>query len=136
MHEESLIRSLLNQVSELAVDHAALDVTCVEVEIGLLSGVEPLLLESAFERLRPETCCRNAVLQIQQIGLEICCGDCGETSMLQQLLFQCPTCLSNSIRITKGDQVRLMNVTLRKDSVDVCDCEATDAVPQGGRSCL
>jgi len=136
MHEESLIRSLLNQVGELAVRHAALQVTCVEVEIGLLSGVEPLLLESAFERLRSETCCHNSTLQIQQIGLEVCCRDCGVTSMLERLVFQCPHCLSDSIRITKGDQIRLLNVTMQTDDRARTDCGTAATIPQGEDSCL
>ena len=52
MHEESLVRSLLHQVEDLAQQHHATEVEDIEVEIGPLSGVEPLLVREAFERLK------------------------------------------------------------------------------------
>jgi hypothetical protein len=52
MHEESLVRSLLHQVEDLARQHHATEVDDIEVEIGPLSGVESLLVQEAFERLK------------------------------------------------------------------------------------
>ena len=47
MHEESLVRSLLEQVRRLVREHAAETVERIEVEVGPLSGVELDLLRSA-----------------------------------------------------------------------------------------
>ena len=62
MHEESLIRSLLRQVDQLKQIHQGLEVEEIEVEVGPLSGVEPLLLKDAFERLKSESSSSKARL--------------------------------------------------------------------------
>ena len=51
MHEASLVESLLEQVQTLVSEHGGGDVEVVEVEIGPLSGVEPELVDLAFQRL-------------------------------------------------------------------------------------
>ena len=77
MHEESLMRSLLKQVEQLAQQHQAISVEEIEVEIGPLSGVEPLLLSSAFDRLKDDApICANAVLEIKTVDLLVKCRDC------------------------------------------------------------
>jgi hydrogenase nickel incorporation protein HypA/HybF len=46
MHELSLCQNLIDQVTELASIHKARSVACISIQIGMLAGVEPLLLES------------------------------------------------------------------------------------------
>lgn len=115
MHEESLIRSLLRQVEELAQQHHAIAVEDIEVEVGPLSGVEPLLLQDAFERLRAESLWPRAELSVQQVGLDIRCRNCETESQLQDFRFVCHECGSTSLQIVRGDAFRLLNVRLQID---------------------
>ena len=112
MHEESLVRSLLRQVELIADEHRATEITEIEVEIGPLSGVEPLLVQSAFARVAASTACGSARLSIHQVELEALCESCGQQFEMQELRFRCPCCKANGIRIVRGDEFRLMNVTL------------------------
>ena len=48
MHELSLCMNLIDQLTELAAQHRATAVARIELQVGTLSGVEPLLLEDAF----------------------------------------------------------------------------------------
>ena len=48
MHEMSLARCLLAQVGHLVEAHGGGTVRSIRVQLGPLSGVEPLLLASAF----------------------------------------------------------------------------------------
>jgi len=112
MHEESLVRSLLRQVELIADENGATEITEIEVEIGPLSGVEPLLVESAFARVAVSTACGSAKLSIQQVDLEALCENCGQKFEMRELRFCCPCCDANRIRIIRGDEFRLMNVTL------------------------
>lgn len=112
MHEESLVRSLIRQVGLIAVEYHATEITEIEVEIGPLSGVEPLLVKSAFERVAASTECRSAKLSIHHVGLEATCQNCGEEFEMQQLRFCCPCCEAERISITRGEEFRLLNVTL------------------------
>ena len=115
MHEESLIRSLLRQVEELAQQHQAIGVEAIEVEIGPLSGVEPLLLQDAFERLAVEFPWPLAELSVQQTGLDVFCNDCQRESQLEDFRFVCSQCGSTSLHIVRGDAFRLLNVKLTVD---------------------
>ena len=113
MHEESLTRSLLRQVDELARQNRATEVEEIEVECGPLSGVEPLLLQSAFERLQSSFgLTRSAKLAIREVGLEIVCLDCHAHSQLTEFHFVCPICDSTSLRVVRGDSLLLLDVRL------------------------
>jgi len=48
MHEFSIVQSLLNLIEENARKNSAKSVSKVVVKIGKMSGVEPHLLEIAF----------------------------------------------------------------------------------------
>lgn len=112
MHEESLVRTLLQQVEEVARQHAATRVQVVEVEVGPLSGVEVPLLQSAWERLLSQSACGNAELTVRQVPLTAVCSDCGKDLIVSNFRFQCTACGSQAVRITGGDQMRLLQVTL------------------------
>lgn len=113
MHEESLIRSLLRQVEELANSHQAVSVSRIEVEAGPLSGVEPELLRSAFSRLQPSVFSQPVELCLHEVGLMVQCLDCRTESRIDNFRFFCPACRSSSLQILKGDEFRLLNVTLQ-----------------------
>jgi hydrogenase nickel incorporation protein HypA/HybF len=53
MHETSLVRNLFEQVRRISAQHPGTQVGKVEIEVGPLSGIEPLLFESAFQQLAP-----------------------------------------------------------------------------------
>ena len=116
MHEESLVRSLLHQVEELARQHHATEVEDIEVEIGPLSGVESLLVQEAFERLKDGCKWPNCTLTITPVGLMVFYNQCSEESELFDFQFICTHCGSTSLRILSGDAFRLLNVRMQIES--------------------
>jgi hydrogenase nickel incorporation protein HypA/HybF len=115
MHETSLVRSLLTQVEQIAAQHGGTAVTRVEVEVGPLSGVEPLLVRSAFDRLVDRSRWPSAELVVEEVSLRACCPSCGAEFTIEDFTFRCPECASSSLRVTRGDQFRLLNVTIVTD---------------------
>lgn len=115
MHETSLVRSLLMQVEQIAAQHGSACVTRVEVEVGPLSGVEPLLVRSAFDRLVDRSRWPSAELAIEEVSLEARCRSCGAEFSIEDFAFRCPRCASSSVRVTRGDQFRLLNVSILTD---------------------
>lgn len=113
MHEASLVRDLLQQVSQLMREHQGESVEAIRIEIGPLSGVERPLLEIAFAQQAPETACRGAQLQIETIALSAACRDCGEAFCVERFRFVCPACQSSRIQVTGGDEIRLLDVSIR-----------------------
>lgn len=113
MHEESLARSLLNKAVEICIQHGGTLVAAVRVSCGALSGVEPLQLRDAFERLRPEySYCAVASLVIEDPGLPARCGDCGTEFQVQDFQFHCPSCGGGRVGVLDGDCLRILDVQL------------------------
>ena len=113
MHEKSLVQSLLTQVEQLRVQNAATSVHRVTVEIGPLSGVEPELVQSAFNELAPQQFDTPLVLDICLIRMQIRCRSCRRVAAVEGITLQCPECGSSKVQIIRGDEFRLINVSMQ-----------------------
>ena len=80
MHELSLCDDLLGQIVAIAAQHKAQSVESITVQIGALSGVELLLLESAFELIKVGTLADEAELILQTAPVIVLCSQCGTQS--------------------------------------------------------
>jgi len=67
MHEYSVVQALLNQCEEVAAQNEATKVMKVIVKIGVLSGVEPHLLQVAFDTFKEKTICDEAELILKSV---------------------------------------------------------------------
>jgi hydrogenase nickel incorporation protein HypA/HybF len=114
MHEQSLVRALLAQVREAASRHADSAVEVVVVSTGPLSGVEPVLLAGAFERLTGDTPYRNTRLVIEPSPVQLSCQACGCEFETEQADLVCPACASARTRVLAGDGVILRRLVLRE----------------------
>lgn len=121
MHEVSLVRSLLKQVEELCEQHNGKAILKIEVEIGPLSGVEPLLVKNAFDVCSPKTRCEGASLVIREVPLKALCRECGQESELAGFHFRCAHCGSRSLTITQGEEFRFLNVTIEAEAPRAMD---------------
>lgn len=114
MHEASLVSTLLHQVSELRIQHQADAVEEIVVEIGPLSGVESLLIRSAFDRLAPDHGMEHTRLVIREIPLEAKCLACDALFEIERFKFLCTHCGATNIQVIRGDEVRLVNIAVRQ----------------------
>jgi hydrogenase nickel incorporation protein HypA/HybF len=114
MHERSLVQSLLRQVERVRIEHRGDAVDEVAVEVGPLSGVEPLLLREAFTALTPGTSAAGARLSVNEVPLIARCRGCGTSSTVLDFTFRCPACGGQALAVTQGDTLRLLHVTLRQ----------------------
>ena len=114
MHEHSLVRALLAQVERLADAEGAGEVEEIRVKVGPLSGVEPLLIETAFEILAPRTSVDKARLVIEEIPLMAQCADCGHEFQVPHFRFRCPVCDCRKVDVTAGDGFVLESFTVRQ----------------------
>ena len=113
MHEKSLVKSLLTQVEQLRVDNHATYVDRVTVEVGPLSGVEPELIRSAFDEVASEQFEVAPVLDIRLIQLQIRCRSCLHEASVEGLTLQCPECKSSKVQVIRGDEFRLIDVSIQ-----------------------
>lgn len=114
MHEYSLMNSLLNQVTELCEQNQGDHVTEIVVESGPLSGVEPLLLQTAFSQLASGSLAENAKLIIHEVPLKASCLNCQHSFEVSRFDFHCPECHSGKTQVTQGDQFQLTRISVHE----------------------
>lgn len=114
MHEASLVRSLLRQVADLLAEHGGESVVTIRVEMGPLSGVERPLVEIAFADQVENTPCHGATLQIEEVPLSAVCRDCGNKFNIERFRFLCPSCDSTQVRVTGGEDFRLLDIEIQQ----------------------
>ncbi|PRM87857.1 hydrogenase maturation nickel metallochaperone HypA [Aliarcobacter cryaerophilus] len=110
MHEYSIVQSLLESCEDHARANDAKKVTKVVVKIGVLSGVEPDLLQTAFDTFKEKTICDSAEFLINIQKVEIFCNKCKANSTLQKNEFSCPKCQSVDLKVTDGEDMYLMSL--------------------------
>lgn len=112
MHEASLVRNLLEQVRQVSSRCPGARVGKVTVETGPLSGVEPLLFESAFRDLAPLVFAQPIELELNEVPLEVHCEECHNEFEVVEFEFRCPKCQSSQLRVLRGDSMQLVDVIL------------------------
>ena len=112
MHEYSVVQALLEQVETIADANDAEKVTKIIVKIGVMSGVEPHLLEIAFNTFKEKTICDGAefVMNIQPVM--IWCPECEARSELEVIHYCCPKCESLKIEVVDGEDMYLMTLEM------------------------
>lgn len=112
MHELSLCMDVIDQVTALAAEHNARAVSSITVRIGVLSGVEPLLLESAFSIAQAGTIAENSRFITEPVSARVHCSHCGSESEVPPHSLRCNSCGSLSTRLISGDELTLASVEL------------------------
>ena len=115
MHEYSIVTALIEQCEQLALDNNAQAITRVEIKLGILSGVEPSLLNTAFDTFKLEGICSNADLIMHIQPLVIACNNCGQQTEHKQRNVICSHCESNNTRVLDGEDMILMQLELEQN---------------------
>lgn len=111
MHEFSIVQDLLHMCEKNAEQNNATKITKVEVKIGKLSGVEPHLLQTAFDTFKEKTICDGAEFLIHHQDLVVKCIKCGLESTLEQNTFACPSC-EGEVEVLDGEDMYLMRLEM------------------------
>ncbi len=112
MHELSLCDDLLAQVTTIARQNNAQSVASITVQIGVLSGVEPALLESAFSLIKDGTVAEQAELIMQATAVTVHCRLCGAESEVTANCLLCKVCDSHETTLLSGSELILASVAL------------------------
>ena len=112
MHEYSVVQALLTQCEEYASANDATQVTKIVINIGVMSGVEPSLLEIAFNTFKETTICDSAEFVMNIRPLTIKCNDCNTISELKARHYCCPKCESVNVNVVDGEDMFLMSLEM------------------------
>ncbi len=112
MHELSLVASVFEVLEEKAREHGAARVTKVVLEVGIMSGAVPDLLESAFEAYKRGTLAAGARLEIVVVPVKVRCPDCGGETVREDADFSCAGCGSRRVEIVEGRELVVEKIDL------------------------
>lgn len=113
MHEYSIVQALMEQVETLARENEAETVSKVVVKIGVMSGVEPHLLEIAFDTFKEKSICENAQFVLNIQPLTIRCLACDTQSELDEIAYCCPQCKGLNVEVVDGEDMYLMSLEMQ-----------------------
>ena len=90
MHEISLVRNIFRTLEEEFDEEALNRLERIDLKVGMLSNVEPVLMQNAFEAVtEDEIRFRNVVLHINVVPIKIRCELCDEVSEVANYTFKC-----------------------------------------------
>lgn len=110
MHEISLVRNIFSTLeAEFPGRLSAL--RNIHLTVGLLSNVQPLLMQSAFEAvLQDEPKYAAASLQVNVLPIIIECPLCNTKSEVEAYKFICKQCGRPTNNLVQGDELLISKV--------------------------
>ncbi len=114
MHELSIAYSIVEIASEEARKAEAVSVSKIELDIGLLAGIE----FDAFDFAWPEAI-RNTVLEgaeriVNKIPGKAKCGSCGHVFGMQDYFELCPQCSAYDHEVISGKELKIKSIEITK----------------------
>lgn len=117
MHERSLVKAIIEQVLEEGRLRGLGRIHEIQLQIGEFSGVEPMLVESAFAEMASEYWDTEVRLMVEVVPLTATCQTCGEVFHVEGFRFVCPRCGGGDVQVTAGEEMRLASVRAERQTV-------------------
>jgi len=113
MHELSVCRGLLKQVSQIAAGHNASAVKKIYLQIGPLAGVESTLLQTAFPVASIGTLAEQAEMFIKTMPVRVRCKRCHAESEVQLNNLTCAACGDWKTELLSGDELLIERIEMQ-----------------------
>ena len=111
MHEASIAISLIETVTDICRQEGYESIEAVRIKVGKAAGILPDALLFAFDFAKSGTPADKAELVIEYVLLGGTCNECGlEFESEERYIFCCPGCKSTAIRITRGDEMQIVDM--------------------------
>ena len=112
MHELSLVASVFDILEEKAREHGAARVVRVVLKVGVMAGVVPALLESAFDIYKKGPLAEGARLEVVVVPVRTRCPDCDGEAVREDADFSCAACGSRRVEIIEGRELVVERIEL------------------------
>lgn len=118
MHELSIAYRIVEIAEEQAREHKAKKIEEIELEVGLLAGVEIQALDFALESAVKGTMLEKAKIIRHEIEGRGHCYDCGLSFATDVLSTPCPSCGSFSVKLMRGKELRVKSILITKRDIN------------------
>ena len=110
MHEISLVRNIFSTLEDTFPGKVS-EVRGIYLTVGVLSNVQPLLMQSAFEAvLLDEPKYSNASLHVEMLPIRVHCEECQVESEVKDYKFICAKCGKPSSKVVQGEEMLITKV--------------------------
>lgn len=111
MHEISLVKNIFGSLDTVYTEKEREKIKKIYMKVGLLSNVEPILMQNAFEAVvateRKEY--RDCELQIEVLPILVHCDECNKESEVVNYKFVC-SCNKPTNKVTQGNELLISGV--------------------------
>ncbi|MBN2427949.1 MAG: hydrogenase maturation nickel metallochaperone HypA [Deltaproteobacteria bacterium] len=111
MHEMSLAVALMEEINAIASQNQVERIQEVELHIGVLKQVVPVVMQEAFNAASIGTPAEGALLKQVAIDAQASCRSCKNIFTPEPDNFLCPVCGQGLIDILKGEEFILQSLT-------------------------
>lgn len=118
MHELSIARAVVAEVTVALAGHQDAAVELVRLRVGRLAGIDPQALAYGFEFARAGTICETAELEVERVSVLIACAPCGAERRTDGASVRCPDCDTPSADILAGRDLTIVSVDLAEEDAD------------------
>lgn len=110
MHEFSIVTNIIDIAIVSADQNGIKNVSCVEIDVGKASGIEPSAMEFAWESARKDTILEKARLVMNFIPLCLQCRTCSMQYEPDEMYEPCPACGDFNTSIITGKELRVVAI--------------------------
>jgi len=114
MHELSIAQSIVDIASEEAVKAEAVSISKIELDIGLLAGIEFDAFDFAWPEAIKDTVLENAERTINKISGKAKCGKCSHIFDMQDYFELCPKCGAFENDVISGKELKIRSIEIIK----------------------
>ena len=112
MHEMSIAEGIVDIALDTLRSNEGTVIHSVQLDLGLMSGVEPDALLFCFDSVTKGTSAENATLQINIIPIVGQCLDCDQQFSVEQYKFVCPHCGSHTVLTVSGRELQVTSIDM------------------------
>ena len=110
MHELSVVMGIIEIAERQAMTANAAVIDEIELDIGMLSGLEMGALDFAWNQAVKQTMLQGAFRKINRITALAKCMDCDAEFAIEKYDDACPVCGQHLIDIIKGKELRVKSL--------------------------
>ena len=115
MHELSIAISIVDTVIKQAAMASANRVSEVELEIGVLSGIEYESLEFALGVAAKDTILEETLFRIKRVEAVAECPECEHLYTPDGMFSHCPECNKPGIRLIRGTELQIKSLLVEQN---------------------
>lgn len=115
MHELSIAQSIVEIVRNTVPTEHLQRVLKIQMQVGAMAGVVTDSLIFSFQAITDGTPLGHAQLVVETIPFRIRCTSCGEISIMDDGIMQCPVCQSMKTEVVSGNELYVMAIEMIDD---------------------